>query len=249
MPPKKDKPKPEGWNLNFIEFILILLLFSALLGALLKIFKGSFSAGQITFFGSDLFGLLNFAGWANFFRAHSLLLKILGFSLATISAVSAFVLTQMANAISLAQKASLFSTGTTGSLTNLATEVATVGSKNEASESLINNGLVENDKINKWQKIVKLSESLHSSDWRLAIIEADIMLAELLNKLQLPGDTIGEKLKAVEKSDFITIDFAWEAHKFRNQIAHQGSDFLINQREIRRIIALYSAVFREFFVI
>ena len=98
----------------------------------------------------------------------------------------------------------------------------------------------------KWEKIIRLSESDNSSDWRLAIIEADIILDNLLEKLQLPGETMGDKLKAVEKSDFLTIEEAWEAHKARNMIAHEGSDFLINQREIRRIISLYEAVFREF---
>ena len=60
---------------------------------------------------------------------------------------------------------------------------------------------------------------------------------------------MGEKLKAVEKSDFTTIESAWEAHKARNMIAHEGSDFLINQREIHRIISLYEAVFKEFYLI
>lgn len=106
-----------------------------------------------------------------------------------------------------------------------------------------------NDLLSRWQKIVKLSESENPSDWRFAIIEADIILDELLEKLQLPGDTMGEKLKAVEKSDFITIDYAWEAHKARNMIAHEGTNFLINQREVRRIISLYEAVFKEFYLI
>ena len=64
--------------------------------------------------------------------------------------------------------------------------------------------------------------------------------------LNLHGDTIGDKLKAVEKSDFLTIDNAWEAHKARNQIAHDGADFQLNQREAMRIISLYESVFREF---
>ena len=65
------------------------------------------------------------------------------------------------------------------------------------------------------------------------------MLDELLNKLQLPGDTTGEKLKAVEPSDFTTIESAWEAHKARNVIAHEGSNILFNQREALRIVSLY----------
>ncbi|KND48108.1 MAG: hypothetical protein AB201_00720 [Parcubacteria bacterium C7867-006] len=106
------------------------------------------------------------------------------------------------------------------------------------------------EKINpKWEKIISHLESLNENDWRIAIIEADIMLGELLEKLSLPGDTIGDKLKAVEKSDFTTLDDAWEAHKIRNRISHDGQTFMINQRDARVVIGLYEKVFREFEVI
>ncbi len=101
----------------------------------------------------------------------------------------------------------------------------------------------------KWRKILAHIESLNESDWKLAIIEADIMLDDILDKLHLPGDTIGEKMKAVEKSDFATIDNAWEAHKIRNQIAHEGGEFILTQHEARRVIALYQTVFEEFQVL
>ena len=101
----------------------------------------------------------------------------------------------------------------------------------------------------KWQKIQDHVESINENNWKLAIIEADIMLGEVLDNLSLPGETIGDKLKAVERSDFTTVDLAWEAHKIRNQIAHEGSSFLLNQRETKRILSLYQAVFEEFHII
>jgi hypothetical protein len=98
----------------------------------------------------------------------------------------------------------------------------------------------------KWDRILTHVASSNENDWRLAIIEADIMLAELLDAMHLPGDSIGDKLKAVEPSDFTTLDQAWEAHKVRNQIAHGGSDFHLSQREAKRVIDMYEAVFKEF---
>lgn len=97
-----------------------------------------------------------------------------------------------------------------------------------------------------WERIVDNVQSFDESDWRVAILEADIMLSDLLDKLALPGDTMGDKLKAVEKSDFRTIDNAWEAHKIRNQVAHEGDSFLITHREAKRVIDLYRTVFEEF---
>lgn len=101
----------------------------------------------------------------------------------------------------------------------------------------------------KWEKVLSHVESLNESDWRIAVIEADIILGDLLDKLSLPGDTIGDKLKAVEKSDFKTLDDAWEAHKVRNRISHDGQTFMLNQREARTVIGQYEKVFKEFEII
>lgn len=101
----------------------------------------------------------------------------------------------------------------------------------------------------KWERVLKLVESDSSSDWKLSILEADIMLEEILDKMGYHGESMGEKLKSIEKSDFETLDYAWEAHKIRNSIAHEGGDFLLNQREAKRVIELYKRVFEEFYYI
>ena len=98
----------------------------------------------------------------------------------------------------------------------------------------------------KWQRVQEHMESPSQSDWKLAILEADIMLDEMLDSVGYRGETMGDKLKSVEKSDFLTLDLAWEAHKIRNAIAHEGAEFTIDQREARRVISLYERVFQEF---
>lgn len=101
----------------------------------------------------------------------------------------------------------------------------------------------------RWQKVEKHIESQNPTDWRLAILEADIILDEMLQKMGYHGAGIGEMLKSVEKSDFLTLDAAWEAHKVRNNIAHQGSDFVMSHPEAKRTVNLYKQVFEEFFFI
>ncbi|MFM2357883.1 MAG: hypothetical protein RJA61_620 [Candidatus Parcubacteria bacterium] len=98
----------------------------------------------------------------------------------------------------------------------------------------------------KWERVEQHINSKNSSDWRLAIIEADIMLEELLDTIGYKGEGIGDKLKGVEKSDFLTLDLAWEAHKVRNAIAHEGSNFDLNERDARKVIQMFEEVFREF---
>jgi hypothetical protein len=98
----------------------------------------------------------------------------------------------------------------------------------------------------RWGKITEHLNSDNPSDWRLAILECDIILEEMLTKMSYRGETLSDKLKAVEKSDFLTIDKAWEAHRVRNAIAHEGSNFQLNDREAKRVVALYADVFKEF---
>jgi hypothetical protein len=96
----------------------------------------------------------------------------------------------------------------------------------------------------RWQKVKALSLSENSSDWRLAIIEADVMLDELLRSLALHGDTVGDMLKSAEGT-IINTDAAWEAHKVRNRIAHSGAGFELTDRQVRHTIALFETVFKE----
>ncbi|MFA6278546.1 MAG: hypothetical protein WCS97_00465 [Candidatus Paceibacterota bacterium] len=97
----------------------------------------------------------------------------------------------------------------------------------------------------RWQHIESLINGATTSEWRDAIIEADIMLDDLLTKNGYVGDGVGEKLKSVEPTEFKTLQEAWEAHKVRNQIAHQGSAFDLSETLARRTIAHYENVFRE----
>ena len=101
-------------------------------------------------------------------------------------------------------------------------------------------------KNEKWEKIQTDIQSTNPSDWRLAIIEADTVLDDMVKVMGYKGEDLGERLKSVEPSDFETLNDAWEAHKVRNRIAHDGSNYPLTHDEAKRIIGLYERVFREF---
>lgn len=98
----------------------------------------------------------------------------------------------------------------------------------------------------RWSYITELIESPQESDWRQAIIEADIMLDETLTRSGYIGDSIGDKLKTANPQRFMTLQNAWDAHRVRNDIAHQGSAFQLTNHLAFRTIQNYEAVFREF---
>ena len=98
----------------------------------------------------------------------------------------------------------------------------------------------------KWQKIISFVNSDNPAEWRHAIIEADVMLDELLMREGFIGDSLGERLKSVPQERMQSLSSAWEAHKVRNEIAHAGSDFILTKREARGAIDNYRKVFEEF---
>jgi hypothetical protein len=98
----------------------------------------------------------------------------------------------------------------------------------------------------RWTYIKNLIESPQESDWRQAIIEADIMLEEVLRRQGYEGATIGDMLKSARQENFHTLNDAWDAHRVRNDIAHRGSEFQLSPNIAYRTINQYENVFREF---
>lgn len=113
-------------------------------------------------------------------------------------------------------------------------------------------GETKEEKVDKelavrWKKVVEHVDSANPNDWKQAIIDADIMLDQLVIKLGYRGESLGERLKRTVRGDFKTRDLAWDAHMVRNRIAHDGSAFDLNQVEAKRVINMYRQVFEEFY--
>lgn len=101
----------------------------------------------------------------------------------------------------------------------------------------------------RWHYIQTLVESPNDSDWRVAIMEADSMMEEVLKEKGLSGLTVSELLEGAKESGYRSIQDAWDAHLVRNQIAHDGSDFPLSQLEARRVIKMFQNFFEELRVV
>ncbi len=101
----------------------------------------------------------------------------------------------------------------------------------------------------RWEMVQSRLTSMNEGDWRLSVIEADIILNDMLQKMGLPGAGVAEKLKSASKSNFHTLDDAWQAHKLRNRIAHEGASFHLTQEDAKQTVLLYKKVFDEFYFI
>ncbi|HEY6021130.1 MAG TPA: hypothetical protein VIY48_14855, partial [Candidatus Paceibacterota bacterium] len=97
----------------------------------------------------------------------------------------------------------------------------------------------------RWDHIIMLATGAGHGDWRRAILEADIMLFDVMREQGYPGTTVGEQLKNANPIQMTTLDLAWKAHKVRNEIAHGGEAYVLNERDARATIDYYRRVFEE----
>lgn len=101
----------------------------------------------------------------------------------------------------------------------------------------------------RWTEVLQHVASDRPNDWKLAIIEADIMLGEGLKERGYAGMSIGEQLRSISPAQMPSLQDAWDAHRIRNRIAHEGSDFILTQSLAREAIVKYERALRELGVV
>lgn len=96
----------------------------------------------------------------------------------------------------------------------------------------------------KWEEVVRHSRSSHEAEWKLAIIEADKLVDDILKLAGYPGETMGDRLMSIEGGQLESLNGLWEAHKIRNKLVHETSYFL-RFAEAQRALQLYARTLKE----
>lgn len=97
----------------------------------------------------------------------------------------------------------------------------------------------------RWKAIKGRIDSDDAQDWKLAIVEADSIMDDILNNIGYKGDGLADKLKSVEPSDFLSIQDIWEAYKIRSKIAQQGEKLELTKEEARAALEKYEKGLKE----
>ncbi|MEX2043439.1 MAG: hypothetical protein WD926_00920 [Patescibacteria group bacterium] len=80
----------------------------------------------------------------------------------------------------------------------------------------------------RWHEIQQQVQRGGPAHLRQAVISADNLIDHCLKALGVPGDTMGERLKAADRRRFSDYDGLWSAHKTRNQIVHEADKELLS---------------------
>lgn len=97
--------------------------------------------------------------------------------------------------------------------------------------------------IKDWAKINKKLEGGKESEYKLGIIEADILLDDTLKKMGYSGESVGDRLKQIDKIILPNLDDLWKAHKVRNNIVHDP-DYKLTVREAKEALKIFEEAFQ-----
>src|SRR3989344_2840448 len=112
------------------------------------------------------------------------------------------------------------------------------------SENLRAAPVVQSQSSKQWEKIKARLEQPSEAEWKIAVIEADKLVDDLLRRMGYLGTSMGERLKTITSAQLISIEALWAAHKMRNLIVHDP-DARMLYRDAREAIANYEAFLKE----
>ena len=95
-----------------------------------------------------------------------------------------------------------------------------------------------------WNKIMARLDTGLESEYKLAVIEADSMLDDILKRMGYAGEILGERLKNLTSATLPNIEKIKEAHKVRNNIIHDP-DYKLSLNEAKEMLSVYEQAFRD----
>ncbi len=99
-----------------------------------------------------------------------------------------------------------------------------------------------------WKQILKRLHSKDQLQWKLAIMEADKILDEILKMAGYKGEIMDDRLKSLTAAQLSNLEDIKNAHRVRRQIS-QNPDFQITQNEAAAVIKVYNQAFAELHLI
>lgn len=98
--------------------------------------------------------------------------------------------------------------------------------------------------LKQWIKIINRLKTNKEAEYKLAVIEADNMLEGVLEKINIKGETMTEKLENIDLSVLSNKEQALEARKVRNEIV-RNPDYELSLEQAKKTIDVYEEALRN----
>jgi len=94
-----------------------------------------------------------------------------------------------------------------------------------------------------WAKVLKRLDTGKEADYKLAVIEADDLLNDILKKMGYKGETMAKILEQLDANILSNIEQIWKVHKIRNNVVHDP-DYKFSLEQAREALGIYEKTFR-----
>jgi len=98
--------------------------------------------------------------------------------------------------------------------------------------------------VKEWKKINKKLESGLESEYKLAVIEADTMLGEVLTRIGRTEETIEEKIAATSPGEIKNMGAIEQARNIRNNIVYDP-DYKLTLDKAKEALATYEEALKD----
>ena len=100
----------------------------------------------------------------------------------------------------------------------------------------------------RWEKIKKRLDSDNESEYKVAVIEADNVIDDLISRLGYKGENLSERLESIPEGQLYDLGEIKEAHEIRNRIIHE-EDFALSREDAKKVLGKYEHFLRHFEVL
>lgn len=96
-----------------------------------------------------------------------------------------------------------------------------------------------------WGSIKRRLDSGTDDDWELAVVEADVIVENIMERIGFRGLTLGDKIKSIDERNFANLKNLWEAHTVRIKIDNGGPEYKITKEEAKGALDKYEKALKE----
>lgn len=96
----------------------------------------------------------------------------------------------------------------------------------------------------RWGKVMSIAAAGTPEALKLAIIDVDKLVDDILRQLGFEGEHMADRLEKISPSDVLSLNKLWDAHRVRNDLVHTPG-YEISLIDGKRTIAHYEAFLKE----
>ena len=97
----------------------------------------------------------------------------------------------------------------------------------------------------RWGELMKLIEGENEAGWKAGVLDASLMLDEVLGTIGYAGDTLGQKLENILPEQLENLEKIKKANNVKNEIVN-NKDFSISKEDARELVKIFEDALRFF---